>query len=199
MTSRRICWAGLGTLALVGILAMPSGALTLKRADLNKLVAANGTIVVASVDGASSYWNQDKSLILTDFRLRPSEVLKGRVGSTFTITQMGGTAGKYTTLIPGSANLVPGRTYVLFLREEKLPGTTAVTTIAEHSQGTFDIENRSGVLWAVSQAAGEALIPDEEDKEGDDDVPGGQKGMALADFTRSIQAIVASGTEGGVK
>lgn len=118
------------------------------------------------------------------------------MGSSLTITQMGGTAGRYTTLIPGSANLVPGQSYLLFLRDERLPGTSGVTTVAEHCQGTFDIESRSGVLWATSQAAGEALIPDEEDKDGDADVPGGAKGMSLSDLTRSIQAIVARAPKG---
>ncbi|MEP7010841.1 MAG: hypothetical protein ABJC13_10995 [Acidobacteriota bacterium] len=191
--------AGIGALALAGVLAVPAHALTLKRADLNNLVTGNGTIVVVSVEGASSHWNQDNSLILTDFRLQASQVLKGRVGSTLTITQMGGTAGKYTTLIPGSANLIPGRSYVLFLREEKLPGSSAVTTVAEHCQGAFDLETRNGVVWAVSQAAGESLIPDDEEREGDADVPGGSKGMALTDLVRSIQSIVASGTDGGGK
>lgn len=200
MRSREVLIRGAWALALAGILALPTGALTLIRADLEKLVAGNSVIVVASVEGASSYWNRDKSLILTDFRLKTRDVLKGKVAEDFSLTLMGGTTGEYTTLIPGGADLVPGRTYVLFLRDEELPGTERVTTVAEHSQGVFDVVDQSGEPWAVSQAAGEALIPDEEDKDGDADVPGGEKGMSLADLTRSITELVRQQSAGeGVK
>ncbi len=200
MRSGETLLRGAWALVLAGVLALPAGALTLIRADLENLVAGNSVIVVASVEGASSYWNRDGSLILTDFRLRTQEVLKGKVAGDLSLTLMGGTAGKYTTLIPGGADLIPGRTYLLFLRDEALPGTERVTTVAEHSQGVFNIVEQNGVQWAVSQAAGEALIPDEEDKDGDADVPGGQKGMSLAELTRSITALVEQQpAEEGVK
>ena len=184
--------------ALSGGLAIPAGALTLIRAGLDDLVAGNGTVVVATVEGAKSYWNRDASFILTDYRLKATQVLKGRVERDFVLTLMGGTAGEFTTLIPGGADLQTGRSYVLFLRDEELPGTEKVTTVAEHSQGVFSIEDRDGVEWAVSQAAGEALIPDEEDPRDGADVPGGSKGMSLDELTRSIAELVAQGS-GGVK
>jgi hypothetical protein len=200
MRSRATLIRGAWALALAGALATSAGALTLKRADLENLVAGNGVIVVASVERASPHWNRDGSLILTDFRLKARDVLKGRVADDFSLTLMGGTDGKYTTLIPGGADLIPGRTYLLFLRDEELPGTERVTTVAEHRQGVFDIVDQDGVQWAVSQAVGEALIPDEEDRDGDADVPGGEKGMSLAELTRSITALVQEqSADGGVK
>ena len=199
MRLKEVLIRGVGALALAVILAPPSGALSLKRADLDNLVAGNSVIVVASVDGASSYHGSGTKFILTDFRLTVQQVLKGSVSGTFPITMMGGTVGDYTTLIPGGAILIPGRTYVLFLRSEALPGTRGVTTVAEHTQGVFDISVVNGVKWAVSQAAGMALIPGEDD-EGEEeefpDVPGGAEGMSLDQLVREIQSRVKE-TAGG--
>ncbi len=198
MRSTRKTRARAFALAAAGIVAMavasrPAQALTLIRAGLDDLVAANATVVVATVEGAKSYWNRDASFILTDYRLRATKVLKGRVDGELALTLMGGTAGDMTTLIPGGAALEAGRSYLLFLRDEPLPGTEAVTTVAEHCQGVFDLEDRDGVLWATSQAAGEALIPDEEDPKDGVDVPGGIKGMSLDELTRSIEELVRQG------
>ncbi len=198
MTLKRVLIQSLGALALA-VVPVPADALTLKLADLNNLVAGNETIVVARVEGASSHYNQAGTFILTDLRLSASQVLKGRVDPQFAITQMGGSAGKFTTVIPGGAILIPGRSYLLFLRQESLPGTAAVTTLAEHCQGVFDIEDRNGVQWAVSQASGETLLADEKSEEGQADVPGGEEGMSLDQLVRSIQALVASTPNGGGK
>jgi hypothetical protein len=199
MSLRRGLIRGVWALALAAIWTMPAAPLTMQRADLDKLVAGNGIIVVARVEAGSAYWNRDASFILTDFRLTVTDVLKGKAARELSLTLMGGTAGEYTTLIPGGAELIPGQSYVLFLRQEALPGIDAVMTVAEHSQGVFDIVDRNGVQWAVSQAAGEALIPDEEDEEGDTDVPGGAEGMKLADLQRSIAALVEQQSGGGVR
>lgn len=199
MKLKEVLVHGVGALALAGVLAVPAGALTLKRADLDNLVAGNSAIVVARVDGASPYHGAGTKLVLTDFRLTAQQVLKGNLSGTFSITMMGGTVGDYTTLIPGSAILLPGKTYVLFLRAETLPGTRGVTTVAEHTQGVFDIVERNSVKWAISQAAGMALIRGEDD-EGEEeefpDVPGGAEGMSLDQLVREIQSRVKE-TAGG--
>ncbi len=190
---------GLGAFALAATLVVPAGALTMKRAGLDDLVETNSTIVVATVEGASSRWNDDRTFLLTDYKLATREVLKGGSVSGLTVTLMGGSDGEYTTLIPGGASLDRGKSYVFFLRAEALPGVERAVTIADHSQGVFDVEDRGGLLWATSQAAGEALIPDEEDQEGDVDVPGGIKGMSLEELTRSIKSMVGQDGTGGGK
>lgn len=204
MRLKEVLIRGVGACAVAAILATPAEALSLKRADLDNLVAGNSTIVLATVSGASAYPGAGTKFILTDFRLTTQQVLKGSVAGTFSITMMGGTVGDYTTLIPGGALLVPGRTYLLFLRTEALPGTRGgVTTVAEHTQGVFDIGVKNGVKWAVSQAAEMALIPGEDD-EGEEEefpeVPGGVEGMSLDQLVREIQSRVKQNAGGeGVK
>ncbi len=189
--------SGVFTLAwlLVGIPAAPAGAMTLIRAGLEDLVTANSTIVVAQVHSATSYWNADASFLLTDVSLTTTQVLKGSAERELTVTLMGGTAGGTTTIIPGAAVLQPDRSYVLFLRNEPLPGTDPVLTVAEHCQGAFDIEERDGGAWALSQAAGEALLPDEDDGGSSTDVPGGALGLSLEELERSISALVEQGED----
>jgi len=188
---------GVGAFALAytlaGTLAPPAGAMSLIRAGLNDLVTANSTIVVARVEDATSYWNADATFILTDYRLSTTQVLKGEAEEEITLTLMGGTAGDFTTLVPGVAQLLPDRSYLLFLRNETLPGTEPVLTVGEHCQGAFDLETRDDGTWAVSQAAGAALVPGEDDSDESADVPGGANGMSLADLAQAISALVKQG------
>src|SRR6185436_6966830 len=126
---------------------------TLIRQSLNGLVAANPTIVVGEVLDAHSYWNDEGTFILTDVRIKATDVLKGDPRDTdFTVTLMGGSVGDLTTLIVGGAELVPGKPYVLFLNEGDLPGVQGVRTVRDHSQGVFEVVKARDGLRAISEA-----------------------------------------------
>lgn len=197
MLSKRFSLRSAGAFALVwtlaGISSQPAQSMTLIRAGLDDLVAGNSSIVVATVENVSSYWNADASFLLTDVSLSTTQVLKGDLGGEITLTLMGGTDGVVTTLVPGTAVLLPGQSYLLFLRDDSLPGTAPVLTVAEHCQGAFDIETRDGGEWATSQAAGEALVPGEDDADAAD-VPGGAEGMSLSSLVDEISALVKGGS-----
>lgn len=173
-------------LAATGLVSQAS-ATTLVRADLERLVRGNQTVVVAEVREAHSYWNEDNTFILTDVRLAATEVLKGDPRDTdLTITIMGGSVGDLTTLIVAGAELVPGKSYVLFLNEDGLPGVQRVLTVREHSQGVFDIVKARDGVRAISQANRHPLTPD---ALGFVDPPGGAKGLPLATMVQSIRDI----------
>jgi hypothetical protein len=181
---------GLGAAALVGALAtVPAGATTLRRAGLHELTEASGTIVVGDVVGSRSYWNDDRTFILTDVRVAPREVLKGVVeGTELTVTLLGGSVAEVTTIIVGGAELVPGKGYVLFLGEEDLPGRAGARTVRDLCQGAFDLRQDGKGAWrAVSQANAHALLPD---ALGQAAVPGGSEGLALPEMLDSIRDAV---------
>ena len=157
-------------------IAVPLGATTLIREGLDELVATNQRVVVGEVVDAVSYWNEDKTFILTDVRIAPSETIKGTAADELTLTLLGGTIGDLTTLIVGGAELRPGRSYVLFLNPEKLPGAGQALTLPDHCQGAFEVTSRRGELRAVSQANRHPLRPD---RHGRIDVPGGAEGFRL--------------------
>ena len=173
------------TVAL-GIVA-PLGATTLIREGLDELVATNQRVVVGEVVDAVSYWNEDNTFILTDVRIAPSETIKGKTEDELTVTLLGGTIGDLTTLIVGGAELIPGRSYVLFLNPERLPGAGQALTLPDHSQGAFEVMARGGELRAVSQANRHPLAPD---RSGRIDIPGGVEGFRLETLLEGLRNTV---------
>lgn len=186
MVRRSLLCCGLA-LALAASVAAPSSATTLIRQSLDRLVAANRTIVVGEVLDAHSYWNDEGTFILTDVRVRATEVLKGNAKDTdFTVTIMGGSVGDLTTLILGGAELVPGKPYVIFLDEGDLPGVKGVRTVGYHSQGVFEVVKARDGMRAISQAVRHPMHPD---ALGFVDPPGGAKGLLLDNMVQSIRDI----------
>jgi hypothetical protein len=178
-----------GVLALVLAVSAvaPSSATTLIRQSLDGLVASNTMIVVGQVVEAHSYWNEEQTFILTDVRVKATDVLKGNTKDMdFAVTLLGGTVGDLTTLIVGGAELVPGKPYVLFLAKDDLPGAKGVRTVSGHSQGVFEVVKARDGLRAISQANRHPLYPD---ALGFVDPPGGAKGLLLDDMIRSIREI----------
>lgn len=162
-------------------------ATTLRRVGIRELTAANATIVVGEVVDARSYWNAEHTFVLTDVRVAPSDVLKGaHAGGDVTLTLMGGTVGDRSVLIVGGARLEPGRSYVLFLNDEDLPGAPRVRTVRDHCQGVFDVvTGRDGVTRAVSQAGTTHLAPDDG---GERRAPGAAAGLPLSDLVQQVRA-----------
>jgi hypothetical protein len=177
---------GAMVLAMTASVVAPAGATTLMRESLDELVAGNRAIVVGEVVDASSYWNEDHTFILTDVRIATYEALKGDVGQELTVTVMGGHVDDLTTLIVGGPELIPGKSYVLFLNEENLPGAERALTVRDLCQGVFEVKIGRGGLHAVSQANSHPLVPD---RQGYADAPGGLEGMPLNAMRQSIRAI----------
>jgi hypothetical protein len=154
--------------------------------SLDELVAGNKTVVVGQVLDARSYWNKEKSFILTDVRIAVNEVVKGDVANgEVKVTIMGGRVGETTTLIMGGPELIPGKSYLLFLNEESLPGKKA-QTVRDLCQGAFDLVIGEGGLRAVSQANRHPLIPD---RLGYIDAPGGIEGIPFNAIVQSVRTI----------
>jgi len=178
-------------LAVAAAGAVPAGATTLIRASLEHLVATNGTIVVGDVVDTDSHWNEEGTFILTDVRVAPREVLKGKLENgegELALTLLGGSVDGKTALIVGGADLRPGKSYVLFVDDQPLPGVARARTIRDHCQGVFEIVKGQRGLGsrAVSQAAGHPLLPD---VSGQADAAGGMEGFTLQALKDSIRKI----------
>jgi len=185
---RRVLHAALAVAMAAGVVA-PSNATTLIRQSLDGLVGGSSTIVVGEVLAAHSYWNEQGTFILTDVRFKASDVLKGDPRDTdFTVTLMGGTVGDLTTVIVGGAELLPGKSYLVFLGDGDLPGVRGVRTVGYHSQGVFDVVRARDGIRAISQANRHPLYPD---AFGFVDPPGGAKGTLLDDLVRSVRETAA--------
>lgn len=179
--------------------AVPAGATTLQRASLEDLVAANSKVVVGEVLDVHSRWNDEGTFILTDVRVAPLHVVKGKVAAKeMTVTLMGGTVAGLTTLIVSGAELLPGRAYVLFLGEQDLPGAPAALTVRDHCQGAFDLAvNRKGELRARSQAHDQILVAD---RTGAHLAAGGSAGFEFNGLMTTLREIAGrQEREGGVR
>jgi len=172
------------TLALAALaLAHPAGATTLIRQGLEKLTAENAVIVHGRVLDLYSHWNDDHGFILTEVRVRPTQVLKGGpAAGDISFTVMGGRVGDITSLVIGNAELVPGSHYVLFLNREDLPGAAGRLTVRDLVQGAFDVVGGR----AISQAVHHGLVAD---AAGRTDPPGGEEGIALDEMVRQIRQV----------
>jgi hypothetical protein len=187
------CISQLLLLAVVLATAAPAGATTLLRQSLGELVANHSTIVVGEVVSAHSYWQEDRSFIVTDFRIAATEILKGNARKTeMTVTVLGGTVGDLTTLIPGGADYAVGKQYLMFLADRPLPGSTGELTAPSHSQGVFEIVRARDGYRAISQAKAEHLVPD---ALGFVDPPGGAEGMLLEEMKASIRTLASQNQE----
>jgi len=187
LLNRRGSFRELFLLVLAMWIAAPLGATTLVRTGLDELVAGNERVVLGEIVDAISYWNQDKTFILTDVRIALAETIKGKAEGELTVTLLGGTVGDLTTLIVGGAELIPGRSYVLFLNPKNLPGAGQALTLPDHCQGAFEIASKGGKLRAVSQASQHRLVPD---RKGLSDAPGGTEGIPLDALLESLRGTV---------
>jgi hypothetical protein len=165
-----------------------ASATTLVRQSLGELVSTHQTIVVGEVLEANSYWNPDHTFILTDLRIGITDAVKGDQGAdVITVTLLGGSVDDLTTLIVGGAKLELGRSYLLFLNLEGLPGNLRALTVREHVQGAFDVNpGRGGDLVAQSQATRHPLQGDER---GIRRPVGGDDGMPLDRLLTLIRTI----------
>ena len=189
MQTARMVLRSTVVLALAGSIGAPLSASTFIRASLEQLVKRNTTIVVGEVRDAKSYWNEEEGFILTDVRIRATEVLKGDpMDNDFTITFLGGTVGDTTTVLTGGPELIPGKAYVLFLRDVVLKNGEGVRIVPAHAQGVFDIVRARDGLWAISQAHRVPLVPD---ALGLVEPPGKAQGIPLHSMIRSIREIAA--------
>lgn len=174
-------------LALAALAAAPAGATTLIRESLKGLTDENQTVVYGRVLDIHSYWNAGHSMILTDVRVRPNEILKGdRRTPEITFTLLGGTVGDITTLIIGGPDLVPGSDYILFLNRERLQGDQEFLTIRGLVQGAFEVSGGAGGKRVYSQALTHALLPD---ADGISEPPGGEQGLALDDMLAQVRQL----------
>ncbi|HKQ58880.1 MAG TPA: hypothetical protein VJY35_13530 [Candidatus Eisenbacteria bacterium] len=174
-------------LILTALVAFPAGATTLIRQGLEKLTAENESVVHGRVLDIHSYWNADHTMIMTDIRVLPNQVLKGdRAAREITFTLLGGTVGDITTLIIGGPELVPGSEYVLFLNHEVLQGARPVLTVRDLAQGAFEIADLGKGPRAYSQALNHALLPD---LEGLSEPPGGAEGLTVDDLVKQVRQL----------
>lgn len=92
-----------------------------------QIAAGSPHVVVATVEGSRSRWNDRHTLIVTDYSLRIEDRLRGDAPERITLTVPGGTVGAETHGVSLSTHLAPGERYLLFLRDLDRPAFSPFT------------------------------------------------------------------------
>jgi hypothetical protein len=171
-------------------IAPRSDATTFLRRSLAELTRMNDLVIRGTVLDRQSHWAPDGTIIVTDIRILPLEVLKGEAPDPVTVTVLGGVVGDLATLEFGGPLLEPGSEYVLFLSRRPLPGVGPSLTTPDLAQGVFDVTTHSDEREprARSQASGETMVPD---SNGETTAPGGVGGLPLAELRDEIRTAAA--------
>jgi hypothetical protein len=184
--TRERCLA-LGVLIALAV-DRPGEATTLVKQELGDLVRESEVVVVGRVRSLQSYWNSQRTFILTDVAVDLDQTFKGEVSSSsLIVTLMGGAVGNLTTVIVCGPELIPGRSYLLFLRKGNLPGGKRAVTVGALCQGVFDIELTPSGLRAVSQAALHGVLSLDGTSS---DPAGGKHGMEFDDMVVAVEEAV---------
>jgi hypothetical protein len=143
-----------------------------------QLAAGSTDVVLAMVEDARSRWNEERSLIVTDYSLRVEDRVKGAAPGLLTLTIPGGTVGNETHGTCVSTPLVKGARYLLFLDH---PGRPSVAPVTGGWQGVFrEIAGAEGKRW-VGRGRGGAVVVS----------PVSGRPVELDDFLRSVRRLVA--------
>lgn len=191
MHQRRNCSRVLSACLLLA-LAERSQAASLVPRDLRQVTAASAAIVHATVLDSKCRWNRDHTIILTETRIRPVEVLKGHADAELVVTSLGGTIGKLQVDVPGTAPLRAGEEVILFLVRDP-DGTNSIEGL---SRGRFEVvvDGRTGervVEGGLAEQLQAALRPDAAPKSAPR--PANALGSVLQDLHTLVRDVAAKG------
>lgn len=125
MSLRRLPWH-FGLMLVLSLSAAPASAEVVPL-GARQIAAGSPHVVVATVEGSRSRWNDRHTLIVTDYSLRVEERLRGDAPERITVTVPGGTVGAETHGTSLSTHLDPGERYLLFLRDLDRPAFSPFT------------------------------------------------------------------------
>lgn len=121
------------TLTMLLLFSATAAASTVIKLDLPQLVAHSDAIVVAQVQDTESKLESD-GRVYTTITFSTRDIVKGEVGATFSIRQIGGVDGDIATRVPGMPDFRDHEKVFLFLTNfEENPVITGL------SQGKFRV------------------------------------------------------------
>ena len=145
-------------LAGVGVPVLVSGleATTVKQFSLEQMVRGSHRIILGRRVSQETYWNKNRTRILTATRFAVTEDLKGESRGTATVVTVGGSVDGMTLMVSGTPQFREHEEVLLFLEA----GKSGNWILMGLSQGMFRITaDRRGVKTAHHASSGLHLIP----------------------------------------
>jgi hypothetical protein len=172
------------------ILANNASATSVVELSLREIAEASNSIVHGTVVTATSRWNEDRTLIVTDVVVKVQDTLKGDPGPRVVITQPGGRVGSLRVDVDGAAVYRPGDEAILFLHPSPRGGARVVGLF----QGRFDVavDPRSGrkVVRGLSAEALGAVLLDKPGVETERAAPVQRGPVPLEEFLEGVRVLV---------
>lgn len=110
----------LSCLLFVLLSATLARATTLVQMDLDDLTSQSQTVVYGKIVSSRTEWDRSHSVIYTFYTVQPIQYLKGQLGSTFELQEMGGTLDGLTMKVPSAPEFKAGQEAVLFVWTDPL-------------------------------------------------------------------------------
>jgi hypothetical protein len=126
-------WVGLAVACLIAA-ALPATASTFVAMDQAALIASSSAVVDGRVLDVRSYWNDDRTLIVSEARILVGDLIAGEAPNIVTVNTPGGEVGDYRVEAAGFPAFASGDRVVLFLSPD---GTSYRVT--GHAQGHFKV------------------------------------------------------------
>lgn len=117
-------------------LAQLAPATTLQRMDLDDLTAESHVIVFGKIVASRAEWDKTHSAIYTFYTVQPIQYLKGQLGASFELQEMGGERDGLMMKVPSAPVFSVGQEEVLFVWTDEL-GRHLVIGM---SQGALDVQ-----------------------------------------------------------
>jgi len=134
---QRVASGALLAWAALAMAAQPVFAIMVKVPEAELIEKSSG-IVIGRVIGERCYWNEQGTLILTDYAVQVSTCIKGDVSATvFSVTIVGGRIGDIRLVVSDVPTLIPGEEALLYL-EKRADGRIGVK---HGAQGKYTIVN----------------------------------------------------------
>ena len=141
-----------GIFLALAALALPASASTFLALSPHELALEAGAVVEARVTGVRSFWNPERTAIVTEARLEVDDVVAGDAARELVVKTFGGTVGGYTVVAHGFPTFRAGERQLLYLVVEPKDGSVRVLG---YQQGQYRIVTGDDGIEKAVPAVGE--------------------------------------------
>lgn len=122
--------------ALVVAATVPAAASTFVAMNQQELIASSAAVVDGQVLDVRSFWNEDRTIIITEARVEVTDLVAGDSPAVVTVRTFGGEVGNYRVEAHGFPTFSSGDRVLLFLSQEG-----DAYRVAGHAQGHFKVRH----------------------------------------------------------
>lgn len=145
----------LKVLALLAAVSIACPAATLKMMSLDQMADESQTVVHGRVVASRAEWNSTHTSIVTVYTVKPDRYLKGALGATFELTQLGGQVRNLAMQAPGAPHFRVGEEVVLFVWTDSVE---RLHQAIGFEQGVFRVRTDPGGVRSVNRNVPTARI-----------------------------------------